>query len=117
MGETLIAALVVVVLLAVGMAHRFVPWFTMLQGGVWVIIFGTTLSIAAGIVYHLALYRVLEPHAALKPRWWWRPTAFHQALQPHERPVVLPWFYVGAASFMLVMVGCLAVLLAVWRAE
>lgn len=115
MWEALIAAALLVTLLVAGWAHNFVGWLTLLRVGVWLIVGGTALSVAAGLFYHAALYRCLQPRGALAARWWLAPTRLHAVLTLEEQRRVLPWFLLGAAAFVVVMLGCATVLLSVWH--
>jgi len=115
MIEGLVAIGVFACLALTALVRQYVAWFLLLKIGVWLICAGVGLSLSAGLVYHVALYKALTPRGALKARWYWAPTRFHTALTTQERPAVLSWFYLGAAGFGVVMLGCIAVLLAVLR--
>lgn len=115
MIEVLVAAAVFTLLAITALVREYVAWFVLLKVGVWMIAGGVGLSVSAGLVYHVALYRALVPRGALSNDWWWAPTRFHGALTRQERPQVLSWFYLGAAGFGVVMMGCVVVLLAALR--
>lgn len=117
MWETLLALAVFILFAAIAWVNQFVPWLALLRGGVVTIVLGTLSSVIAGAFYHIALYRVLQPRSALPPRWWLNPTGLHPLLNEGDKPRVLPWFYVGATAFLLVILGCGAVLLAVFAGE
>ena len=53
----------------------------------------------------VALARVLSPLNALTPRWWLRPVPLHARLDAVGRQRVLPWFYAGAAGFVVTVAG------------
>jgi hypothetical protein len=74
---------------------------------------GLLVGVLAGLVYHAALFRALSPSGALPPGWWWRPTSLHAQLAPAQRRRVLPWFYAGAAGFLVTLAGCALVLAAI----
>ncbi len=113
MWEVLIAAAVVLALLGLSLVSALAPALGLLAGGAVLVLVGAMIGIPGGIAYHVALARVLGRRAALPPRWWLWPTSLHGALRPDERRVVMPWFYVGALGFALILVGAAAVLAAV----
>lgn len=78
--------------------------------GACALMLGVMGSFVAGMGYHWALYRALGPRGALPRGWWWSPTRLHPMLRGSERNAVMPWFYAGAASFVLVVLGAIAVL-------
>jgi hypothetical protein len=77
------------------------------MGGLACLVLGTLGSLVTGVGYHVALYRALRPTGVLQPGWWWSPARLHPHLSAKERRQVLPWFYAGAASFVLVVLGAL----------
>jgi len=85
----------------------------LLYSGAGVLAAGLLVGVAAGIVYHVALYRALLPLGILRPGWWWRPTSLHEHLAPAPRRRVMPWFYAGAAGFFVALAGCAVVLVAI----
>ncbi|HET6345344.1 MAG TPA: hypothetical protein VFH51_10440 [Myxococcota bacterium] len=117
MGEVVLAVGLFLLLASMSLAVRYVAWFALLRAGVWLVVVGSALSLSGGLIYHVALYRVLGSRGELAPRWWLWPTSLHGRLLAQERPLVLPWFFLGAAGFGVVMLGCAAVLLAVWRGD
>ena len=105
----------VLALAMTSLVYRYVAWLDLLRGGATLILVGLLLSIMGGGVYHVMLYRALQPRGALPRGWYWNPTALHTALERRERGVVLPWFYLGASAFGLVMLGCIALLMTALR--
>jgi hypothetical protein len=73
---------------------------------------GLVFSVPCALVYHLRLYRSLAPRKALDERWIWNPTGHHARLTREERPLVLPWFYAGAAGWGATVLGCVLIGLA-----
>jgi hypothetical protein len=73
------------------------------------------LGAIAGLVYHVTLYRALEPRDGLPRGWVWHPTDFHPKLEDAERLRVLPWFWTGASFAALSIFGCLMVVTSVIR--
>ena len=103
-------ALVLLVVAAVGEhPHADLLLFT----GAGVLTVGLIVGVAAGVVYHLALFRALSALEILRPGWWWQPTSLHQHLSPALRRRVMPWFYAGAAGFFVALAGCAVVLVAI----
>jgi hypothetical protein len=82
------------------------PWEIVFGAGAGLIALGMLVGVPAGAYYHWLLYRALGPRAELGAGWWWRPTLRHGALAASDRRRVLRWFYVGAAGFLIAMVGC-----------
>lgn len=77
----------------------------LLGAGLLLVWIGLLVGLPAGVVYHVALYRVLAHRGALGPRWWLRPTSFHGQLDPAGRRRVMRWFRVGAAGFLAIVIG------------
>ncbi len=107
MQELAIAVALVAVLLAGGLAV-IVPWEPLLQAGTSLSIAGFALGVPAGIVYHVLLYRALNPRGALPRGWIWRPIEQNANLRPGERGWVLAWCYTGAFGFGLIALGLAA---------
>lgn len=104
---------VALVLIVVAAGGGF-PYAGLLLGaGAVTVALGLLVGVAAGIVYHAVLFRALAPTGALPPGWWWRPTILHPRLTPAQRRRVLPWFYAGAAGFLVTLAGCAVVLVAI----
>lgn len=71
------------------------------------IVGGLVFSLPCAVRYHLLLYRTLSSRNALDRWWLLNPTGHHERLTSDERARVLPWFYAGAAGWVLSLVGCL----------
>jgi hypothetical protein len=97
-------------LLLAGTLRRCVPAVWLLQAGALSVALASMGSGVAGVFYHRALYRAL--HAQLPARWWLSPTRYHPLLGAGQRQQVLPWFYLGGAAFVLVVLGALVTLAA-----
>jgi len=78
-----------------------------------VLALGLIAGVAAGVVYHVVLFRALSPLGVLRSGWWWRPTNLHAHLSPALRHRVMPWFSIGAAGFFVVLAGCAVILAAI----
>jgi hypothetical protein len=97
-----------------------VPWSSLLAAGVVTTATGLVFGVATGLWYHVALGRALAAASALTPRWWLRPVPLHERLQARALRPVLPWFYAGAAGFVVTLAGiamiALGMAVALWRA-
>ena len=96
----------VVALGVAGLVLPFLPAAGMVTAGISCAAFGLLLGVPTGFWYHLKLHACLSPRGQLPRGWWLRPVALHDRLAPAERPVVLLWFYLGGAGFMLSVLGC-----------
>ena len=66
---------------------------------------GLAVGLPAGLAYHARLHRALGEG---RPRGWWlRPTALHARLAPSAWRAVRPPFVLGAAGFLIILLGCL----------
>ena len=116
MGEI---ALVVAILLGLGATAFIVrlSWDLQFFIGLVLLALGGSVGIPASVLYHVQLRRRLLSRRALPPRWWLSPVPLHERLRDTERRTVMPWFYVGAASFVFMVLGGLLALIATWRAR
>ena len=94
-------------------AVALVPWAALVQAGALVAALGLALGVPGGLVYHLRLRAALLRRDALPRRWWVEPVRLHRHLSDAERRRVMPPFTLGAAGFVLTMLGCGLVLLGV----
>ena len=67
---------------------------------------GLAIGLPAGLGYHILLARALKVANLDAKRWWLRPTSFHDDLPAATRRRFMPWFRVGAAGFLIAVVGC-----------
>jgi hypothetical protein len=88
---------------------------TLLLAGFWTTLAGLVLGIPTGTLYHVTLHRSLTACARLPERWWVAPTSLHGLLPQQDRKRVLGWCYAGAAGFLVTLLGCVLVALALWR--
>jgi hypothetical protein len=114
MGEIGIALLLLLALGGLATALAVAP-ATLLIAGFWTTAAGLALGVPTGALYHVALRRSLLGVARLPERWWWNPTALHDAIPAGDRLRVLAWCYAGAAGFAVSVLGCALVALAAWR--
>jgi len=85
----------------------------LLYAGACITALGLIIGVAAGVVYHVALFRALSPLGMLRPGWWWQPTNLHVHLSSALRRRVMPWFHAGAAGFLVALSGCAVILAAI----
>jgi hypothetical protein len=79
----------------------FTPWETLYYSGIWVAVAGFAVGVPTGFVYHVRLYRVLNPRGELPRGWYWRPIRFNSCLRPEERTGV------GGVGFAIICLGLL----------
>ena len=68
---------------------------------------GLFIGVPAAFVYHLQLYRALKPKGVLAKRWYMKPYALHDQLDPASRLGVLSWFTGEVVGFLLIILGAL----------
>jgi hypothetical protein len=98
-----VVALVLGALVAVPALFAVVPWEVTFGLGVALIGLGMAIGVPAGAMYHVRLWRAVRPTGT---RWWLHPTGLHPHLGDGERPSVMRWFKLGAAGFVLAILGC-----------
>ena len=98
---------VVSVLMCVLSGVWFAPWETLYYGGIWVALLGFVVGVPTGFVYHVRLFRVLNPRGELPRGWYWRPLRFNSCLRRDERTGVMTWCYLGALGFAIICLGLL----------
>lgn len=94
---------------------RLVPGDTVLVCGAALVALGMLLGVPAGVLYHVALHRALRPRGALPARWWVAPLELHPRLEALDRRRVMPWFWLGAAGFLVTCLGCALVAIGAFR--
>lgn len=115
MLEALIASAIFTALAITALVSHHQGWYGLLQCGVATLALGTFLSVVTGGLYHIRLAQTLACKQGRVPKWWWAPTQLHAFLTPEETMRVLPWFWAGATSFCLVVLGAVWAILAVSR--
>lgn len=108
MREVVLTVLIVVVLVGLGLA-TLLPWETLFDAGAWLIFVGMLVGVPTGVVYHVLLYRSLEPRGELPSGWYWSAIKFNKLLLETERDTVMPWVYVSGLFFFVVVLGLLAI--------
>ena len=117
MPELLLAAAIALFLGGGAALVGWLAWQTLLTLGLVLLGLGTLGSFPSSVLYHVRLHRSLAPRGALPRRWWLSPIRLHERLDPAGRAAVLPWFYVGAASFVLAVLGGVLALAGILRAD
>jgi len=117
MYETLIVLALLMVLVVLGWMTILLSWQAIVAAGAACALAGLAVGLPTSFYYHLCLYRALHPRGLLPARWWWSPIRYHVLLDPAERRRVLPWFYAGALSFALIVIGCGLTALGLWGAR
>ncbi len=107
MRELGIAAALFLLLAGSGYVLQNASWSLLLYGGFAALVLGFVFGLPCAILYHWRLYTSLKPRGALDRHWLWNPTGHHDRLTPHERDVVMPWFYAGAVGWGACVLGCL----------
>jgi hypothetical protein len=116
MIEALFVLGLLVVLVVLGLTALFLSLEAILIVGAACIALGLVVGVPAGTYYHVKLYRCVAARGPVPRRFWFQPTQYHPELEPAEWRGVRPWFLLGAAGFLLIVVGCLVVGLGVMRA-
>ena len=62
----------------------------------------------------MILYRALRAHRIDTTGFIWNPIRFHHLLVPAARRGFLPWFYVGGAGFVVVVLGLVLLIAAMF---
>jgi ABC-type antimicrobial peptide transport system permease subunit len=92
-----------------GLASLFwMTWATVAWLGFVLCAIGFIVGVPTGFLYHVRLYQALESRDLLPKGWYWRPSPLNNELTDEERKQVMPWFYIGAAGFLVIVVGILA---------
>lgn len=115
MSELVVTLAIAAVLIGSAILTSRLAWETVLGAGLWMTLLGLVGGVPAGLWYHVRLYRSLS--GAAPRRWWWRPTTLHGRLGAADRRRVMPWFYLGAAGFLLALAGCVLVAIGVLRSR
>lgn len=86
-------------------ALALVPVMTLIWTGSVVMGVGFVFGTSTALVYHLRLYRTLEARGDIPRDWIWKPHHHHTSLTETEKAYVLPWWFMGGAGFVLVVLG------------
>ena len=116
MIETLLVAGLVGLLVLLGSLAAFASLKLVFLLGVACIALGLCVGMPAGAYYHVKLYQLLRVRGPVPRRFWLQPTSYHGELERSQWRSIAPWFFLGGAGFVLIVLGCLIVLVAVWKA-
>lgn len=108
-------AVLLVVALAIAALVSSAAWHLLLEVGAICIAAGLLVAVPTGLVYHVVLYRRARLRGPVPERWWLRPVGLHAQLTRPDQRAVMPWFYSGAAGFLVAMLGCLLVAIGALR--
>jgi hypothetical protein len=110
--QEMLWAVLLLIAIAIFTASTAFPWDQVMVTGYDLMIASAAVGIPCELVY-FALLGIALGRSGLRPRgWYWRSFAHHHLLSPRARLLVLPWFYLGALSFLGIGLGILIVLLA-----
>jgi len=100
-----VEVLIALALVACLFAAPLVAWTSLVMAGVLVTGAGLLFGVTTGLWYHIVLAKALVAAKAHTPGWWLRPVSLHERLDEAGRRRVMPWFYAGAAGFVVTVVG------------
>lgn len=112
MKETLWVVLALFVMLLLG-AARAVPFLELIALGQSVMLYGAGIGVPLEIVYFGALAVCLRLAGKTPAGWYWRSFEHHHLLTPQQRWLVLPFFFLGALSFLVATIGIAIVVTAI----
>jgi hypothetical protein len=101
----MVELLMVLALVACLVAATIVGWTSLFMAGALATGVGLLFGVSTGLWYHIVLARALIAAQAHTARWWLRPESLHDRLDEASRRRVMPWFYAGAAGFVVTVVG------------
>jgi hypothetical protein len=105
--ELVIAGAILGALLGAAALVSFTPWWWLFGAGLGLMALGLLVGVPAGLAYHVRLYRALAPRGLLGRAWWLHPTGLHGALSDGDRRHLRVPFRLGAAGFVIALLGCL----------
>lgn len=93
-------------------AVEMLGFANLVELGQQIMLGSAALGIPLELAYYVLLGLAIARHPACPRDWYWRPFMHHQLLDTRARWIVLPLFYLGALSFLGIVIGILTVLLA-----
>ena len=111
MLELLWVIALMLVFLGIG-AVQTIPWVALMSAGNGLMFKAASVGIPAEAVYFGLLAICLHYNGQVPRGWYWRSFEHHHLLSASQRRLVLPPFFVGAFSFLLIVLGILVVFLA-----
>ena len=110
MAEAAWALLLLLVLGAITAARTF-AWGELVELGQALMLRAAAIGIPVELVYFALLALAIRKHPACPKGWYWRSFEHHPLLTRAQRLRVLPFFYLGALSFLGIAIGIGLVLL------
>lgn len=104
--ESAIVLGLLLLLVVVSWMSVLLSWQAVVFVGAVCAVVGLGIGLPTSLYYHVRLHRALHPRGQLPAGWWWNPMRYHSLLLPAERTPILIWFYTGAVSFGLIVLGC-----------
>lgn len=102
--------LILLGLLGLGVAQAL-PAIALIEEGQYLMLAAGAIGIPLQVVYFTLLGIALTATQSRPAGWYWRPFAHHHLLTPGQRWLVLPVFYLGAISFLVINLGIVVTLL------
>ena len=104
MQEALWVTGLVLLVFAYG-AVELVPWPDLLEAGSAVMLGSASIGLPLEAIYYLLLGLALKFSGQMPQGWYWRPFEHHHLLGRRQRWLILPFFYTGALSFLVITLG------------
>lgn len=96
-------------------AALWTPVPMLFDAGAFLTLLGAIVGFPAGAVYHVLLYRASGRCGGPPEGWLWRPTSLHDSIALEDRGAVVGWCVLGAAGFVVLMLGLAIVTAAALR--
>jgi len=113
MQETALVFVVVAILVLLGSAATWLTMEVLFGVGLLCVVLGCVVGFPAGFYYHVVLFRVMRVQGEVPSGWYWNPTRYHSLLSADEYASIRPWFVLGAAGFVFIILGCMLIGLAI----
>ena len=105
MAELGIVLTPLLLLVAFALLAMLVPLPLLAGAALMLMGIGLLVGVPSGLYYHLLLRRALKRRGGLPRGWYWRPQQHHNDVDPAAVDTLLPWFWVGAVGFGLIVLG------------
>jgi len=92
---------------------RAVPFFDLIALGQSVMLYGAGFGVPLEIAYFVGLGFALWRSRQATAGWYWRSFEHHHRLGSAGRWAILPFFYLGALSFLIATIGIAIVVTAI----
>lgn len=84
-------------------------------GGALLTALGFVVGVPAAFVYHAKLYAALKRAGVVPARWWISPMKHHEAAGERAEEGFAWAFRLGAAGFVVIVLGCLLAAIGLWK--